>query len=204
MPLLLMFLMLFLKSAYATHNIWSTTNGNLIDTGLRRISLSVVQDYNSSSNTNSTKICLMDKLSFAWKISDDSKGHDTLNVDDVSIAVVDSTGSRMFLVPLGIATTIVAVGNPESISSDRPHSEYSIQCEIPSDNCIPAIRTVISFADRGKLSITFDQPTNMPSLESTFAVRSALDITPRIIGGAIGEWTSADTLGYKYFTLYLY
>ena len=202
-----MFLVLFLKSAYANHNIWSTTNGNPIDTGLRRISLSVVQDNNSSSTTNSTKICLMDKLSFAWKISEDSKVHDTLNVDDVSIAVVDSTGSRMFLVPLGIATTIVAEGNPESISSDRPHStisEYSIQCEIPSDNCVPAIRTVISFADRGKLSITFDQPTSMPSLESTFAVRSALDITPRIIGGAIGEWTSADTLGHKYFTLYLY
>ena len=181
----------------ANHNIWSTSNVQPIDTGLRRVSLSVVQNNKNLSTINSTKICLMDKLSFAWRISEDSNFHDPLNAEDVSIAVVDSTGSRMFLVPLGVATSIF-LENPESSPSEQLHStisEYSIQCEIPADNCIPAIRTVISFADRGKLSITFDQPTNMPSLESTYAIRSALDITPRIIGGAIGEWTSADTLG---------
>jgi len=194
-------LILFTISIGASHIIWTTSDVKPLDNGLRKISLSLSQDT-GNNNANLTQICLMDKVSFEWKILDDLNLKDNLNVDNVSIAVVDSTGSRMFLVPLGAATSIVSSDDqlvtPESESADQLHStisQYSIQCEIPNANCIPAIQTVTSFAEKGRLTMKFDQPTNMPALESTFAIRSALDITPRIIGGAIGEWTSADTLG---------
>eukprot|EP01037_Dinobryon_pediforme_P013308 gene13308-13420_t len=69
-----------------------------------------------------------------------------------------------------------------------------IQCALNAEHCIPKIRSVVSHVNEGRLTIIFDQSTNTPKLESTYAIRSALNITPRIIGGAVGEWTSADTL----------
>ena len=182
-------------SVFSTIPLTSETPNSLL------VNISIISEQHDKTSiiskhddilVTSAKICVMEKLSLKWSVASNS-----IHTENVSIAVVDSTGSKMFLAPLGTSSSIYSdeIIYGESIESRMENDHGIIHCALNAEHCIPKIRSVVSHVNEGRLTITFDQSTNTPKLESTYAIRSALNITPRIIGGAVGEWTSADTLG---------
>jgi len=189
---------------------------NITDPPLK---LTLVENANSQNNETTLRYhrrqeilpsyCVMDKVSVHWVFVKSS----TLEVDDISLAVTDSTGSKMLLAELGPSTGLFNFGNEDSHdeafsngftlttnTSDATGSELNqgvIKCMVNPMHCAPSVRSIISYLNQGRLTIVFDQPTNTPFLDSSYAVRSALELTPRLFGGAIGEWTASDTLGLK-------
>lgn len=200
---------LFWASANFTRDFDVTVGSQYpIVLGIRKLNGNL--SYDNEIISSRAKICIMDKISIDWTLSQD-EGTFTPSLDDVSLAVIDGNGSKMFLTPLGTSTSIseqpFAQANSDRFNaSDAFHSMLEeplnsglIQCAIDGDHCSPSVRSIVSYAERGRLSIIFDHPTNTPLLDSSYAIRSALNIIPRLFGGAIGEWTSADTLGKTFY-----
>lgn len=154
-------------------------------------SVSMIMEMSSLSE----RICIYDTLDLRWTVRTKDE---ILDFNNLYLVIEDTENSeelkRVFSTLLTVSAKFSVNNETISIDALKPSNNGLIRCVVDEDYCIPKIDAVISYAERMRISISFDQPTNTPILESSLMINSALDVTPKLFGGAIGEWIDARTL----------